>query len=630
MIEPPSDWQMRRAQARMNALSLSETDPSAAQAQATILDVLKDLMNNAPETAEDSFTQADGAASIANRLRERGLTEWAIAFESRASLGQSLEPNACAIEIMIGRAAGLLCGTSPGEREFTFVRHMREVIPFESADFTLATEQALKSGAGRINALAAMLNQRATNFRSEPRRSASVSDRELTQLAHEQSWGTRFIDVWDDHLDRTMIWLHDFDAYELLRRTDYAAYLDLLEDFPLRGFPYQLLDAAYGLATTQELCLLLKHARPVFDQNGAWIKENRVAFIVLNLLAARLLDQSLEEGQPSESFKETLTEIVDALIARSDATPLAYAWLQRVLMSPGKSRRRPAMKDDANLIEALLLVAANLAPHVGPHPDSLVWIEAELFVWRNWRIYALLAVEICRQPMDKSAIADLIAQTLLRDLASSTGIDRLGAPNIERRVMSLAVAKIPDLTNWFVELWERLFWQRSHFRWLGHNDVARPNVGQIIVLWALCALTLLHASPNEARSLWLAIHQAVRESILMDAFRQPNDAWSIALRFLGALWPKIFPNELPDGTPGSLETFIAPWKQIDADFAQLVEVLDRYGVRPEQLRRAGVSGEMLRRIVDDSHVRGRTILQPQEISAINVVAQKLEGIDSTA
>jgi hypothetical protein len=583
-----------------------------------------------PETTDDRFTQADGAALIANRLRESGLTEWAIAFESRANLGQALEPKTYAIEIVVGRAAGLLCGTNPGERAFTFARHMREVISFESADFIPAAEQALKSDAGRINALAAMLNQRAASFRSEPRRSASVSDREFTQLAHEQSWGTRFIDVWDDHLDRTMIWLHDFDAYELLRRTDYAAYLDLLEDFPLRGFPYQLLDAAYAWATTSELCLLLKHARPVFDQNGAWIKQNRVAFIILNLLAGRLLDQSLEEGQPSESFKATLTEIVDALMVRSDATPLAYAWLQRVLMSPGKSRRRSPMKDDANLSEALLLVAANLAPHVGPHPDPLAWIEAELFVWRNWRIYALLAVEIGRQPTDKSAIADLIAQTLLRDLASSTGIDRLGAPNIERRVMSLAVAQIPDLANWFIELWKRLFWQRNHFRWLGHNDVARPKVGQIIVLWALCALALPHPSPNETRSLWLAIYQAVRESILMDAFRQPNDAWSIALRFLGALWPKTFPDDPPAGTPGSLEDLVGPWRHVDADFARLVDVLDRYGVQPEQLRRAGVSGVMLRRIVDDSHVRGRTVLQPKEISAINAVGEKLDGSDATA
>jgi hypothetical protein len=358
---PPPDWQTRRAQARADALSLLATNRTAGRAQAAISEVLKELVNKAPETGDPRFDQADGAASIANRLRGSGLTDWADAFESRAGLGQALEPKTYAIEIIVGRAAGLLCGTNPGEREFTLVRHLREVIPFEGADFVPAAEQALKSDTGRIDALAVMLNQRAASFRSEPRRSAFVSDRELTQPSREQSWETRFIDVWDDHLDRTMIWLYDFDAYELLRRTDYAAYLDLLEDFPLRGFPYQLLDAAYEWATTSELCLLLKHARPVFDQNGAWTKQNRVAFIVLNLLAGRLLDQPFQKGQPSESFKKTITEIVGALIARLDATPLAYAWLQRVLMSPGKSRRRPPKKDDANLTEALLLVAANSA-----------------------------------------------------------------------------------------------------------------------------------------------------------------------------------------------------------------------------------------------------------------------------
>lgn len=114
----------------------------------------------------------------------------------------------------------------------------------------------------------------------------------------------------------------------------------------------------------------------------------------------------------------------------------------------------------------------------------------------------------------------------------------------------------------------------------------------------------------------------------MDAFRQTNDAWSIALRFLGALWLKTFPDDPPAGNPGSLEDFITPWRHIDSDFAQLVEILDRYGVQPEQLRRTGVSGDMLRKTVEASQVRGRTLLQPQEISAINAVAEKLAGSDT--
>jgi hypothetical protein len=78
------------------------------------------------------------------------------------------------------------------------------------------------------------------------------------------------------------------------------------------------------------------------------------------------------------------------------------------------------------VFRALLLIAANLAPHLEPHPAPLAWIKAEEYVWRNWRIYALLAIALCRQPLDKTAIADLIADALLGELISSVGIDRFG------------------------------------------------------------------------------------------------------------------------------------------------------------------------------------------------------------
>jgi hypothetical protein len=204
--------------------------------------------------------------------------------------------------------------------------------------------------------------------------------------------------------------------------------------------------------------LLLKNARPAFDIDGEWMKQNRVAFIVLNLLAGRLFRQPFEAGGPSETLKETLAEIIDALTARSDAIPLGYAWLQRVLMSPGKSRRRPAMRSDSDLTTHLLLVAATLAVNLAPHPSPLKWIEAELYVWRNWRVYALLAVEVSRQPVNKSAITDLIGQVLLNDLASSVLIERLASePTIERKIISNAIAQIPNLADWFTDLWKRFF-----------------------------------------------------------------------------------------------------------------------------------------------------------------------------
>jgi hypothetical protein len=499
---------------------------------------------------------------------------------------------------------------------------------FESVDFVPAAESALKQDIGRVRSLAAMLNERAANYRTDPGGLAFILHRDLPRLSLAETQGIRFIDVWDDAMQRSMIMLHDWDAYELLRRLDHAAYLTLVEDFPLRAGSYQLLYAADGWATASELCVLLKDARPAFGEDGAWIKQSKAAFMILNLLAGRLL-KPLEEDPPSKISGALLDEIVDALITRPDAVRLAYAWLQRVLMSPAKSRHRSAMKADGELADALLTVAQKLAGCVGPHPDPLGWIEDELFVWRNWRIYPLVAMELYRKPIDRNAIADLIAQVLSRGLVSSVGIERIvGLPNVERTVGGLAVAQIPDLANWFTGLWQRLFWVRNRLRWLGHRDAMRPNVPQVLVLWTLCALEGQRASPDLARPLWLAIYDAVRESMLTEAYRPLNDPWSIAPRFLGALWPTIFPDDPPAPGPGSLESLVGPWRHVEVQFGQLVDILDRYQVRPDQLRRVGVSGEMLRRIVGASHIQGRVQLAPTEISSINAVAAKLDETPS--
>jgi hypothetical protein len=184
------------------------------------------------------------------------------------------------------------------------------------------------------------------------------------------------------------------------------------------------------------------------------------------------------------------------------------------------------------------------------------------------------------------------------------------------------MAQVPDPANWFADLWKHLFWQRDRFRWLGHNDASRPNIGQVAVLWGTCGLEGLQVS-DESRSLWLVLYDAVRESLLTDDFRQQNDAWSIAIRYLAALWLKTFPNEPPAGTPASLEDLVRPWMRVDVSFAQLIEVLDRYGVAPGRLRQTGVSGDMLRRIINGSSVMGRTLLSREEISTIEAMAERL-------
>jgi hypothetical protein len=146
-------------------------------------------------------------------------------------------------------------------------------------------------------------------------------------------------------------------------------------------------------------------------------------------------------------------------------------------------------------------------------------------------------------------------------------------------------------------------------------------------------LELLDGGSDEAHALWLELYGAVRESVLTEAFRQPNDAWSTALRFLAALWLRTFPNDPPAGTPGSLEDLVLPWARIDVEFAEFIQILDRYGVQPAQLRRLGVSGDLLRTILEEARLRGQMmqrhigqpLLRQEGIAAINTIAERLDG-----
>ena len=120
-----------RPQLRANALAFVETTPASDEASATILEVIKELANAAPEAADADFYQVRVPASIAARLRDQGLTEWAAALENRSAPGPGSDPSTYAVEMLVGKAAGLFCGASPGERQFTFVRHLHELIAFE-------------------------------------------------------------------------------------------------------------------------------------------------------------------------------------------------------------------------------------------------------------------------------------------------------------------------------------------------------------------------------------------------------------------------------------------------------------------------------------------------------------------
>jgi hypothetical protein len=197
MIQNFHDLQTARAQMRSDARSLLEVNSSADQACQIILDVMVEFEVRPLNNDDAEFFGVELIGSIAGRLRSRGLVEWADALQTRFALAQNPEPRGYEIEILIGRSAGLFCGGSPGECRFALVRHLRDVIPFDSTDFVNAAEPILKLNTSAVIALTAMLRQRAADFATRPRRLARIYDSDLGRLAQMRSEEMRFIDVWD-------------------------------------------------------------------------------------------------------------------------------------------------------------------------------------------------------------------------------------------------------------------------------------------------------------------------------------------------------------------------------------------------------------------------------------------------
>jgi hypothetical protein len=488
----------------------------------------------------------------------------------------------------------------------------------------------LRSNEEAKGVLRAILQERAKDFDADHNRIAHIFDRDKPHLRKKGSDSLRFIDVWDDRIRRIWVSLRDPEAYELLRLTDRVAYLELLEEFPIREAIQDLLELANRHSTTSELCLLLRDARPAFTDDGTWIRGSSVAFLVLNLLGERLMEEATDDREPPEAFRSILTEILSTLAARPDRVPLSYSWYQHLLLTSESGRKRRKLRDhaDVNPGAAMLSVAANLAGWLPPHPTPLQWIVDEQDVWRNSRICALLGIEIGRVTPDRSAIAKLLERILSDDLASSFGTGQAlnNLRSAERLVMTNAVAMIPETADWFTELWDRLFWHRDRSRGHRRPEHSAPNTGQVIAIWGMFALEAMEPGSPEARALWVAVERAVRESTLTDFFRQHNDAWSQALRFLGGMWSRNFPDDPPRGAPGALDDFIELWIRPTADLALLAVILRRYGVSPGRLFRAGVSGRLLRVIVEDSTVMGRAIFHETEAAAIIALAEELEGV----
>jgi hypothetical protein len=244
------------------------------------------------------------------------------------------------IDLAIGRAAGEFCGRNPGELELRLTRQVLEALPGGFKEFDTTAEAALRKTPGAQDILASTLRQRAANFLPAPHEMALMYRVEPASLVERAS--RRLIDAWEGSPARRPIFVHDLDAYNLLRRVDPEAYLEVLESLPHLDLAREVIAAASRVAKVKELSLLLRQAGPAFDANGKWLADTKAPFLLLAACTERLSanaeppidgDQVGDAESSGSGINEMMSEILDTLAARPDGVALGYARLHYLIWS---------------------------------------------------------------------------------------------------------------------------------------------------------------------------------------------------------------------------------------------------------------------------------------------------------
>jgi hypothetical protein len=303
------------------------------------------------------------------------------------------------------------------------------------------------------------------------------------------------------------------------------------------------------------------------------------------------------------TFDAESPRVLKSLSERSDHVALCYAWLQYLIWSARTRIARYVGPDGHSSLERWVALIGQVGRSLPTHPKPYEWIRDEKPHWRNDRIYALLAVSTFNSPPNGGAIAELLKTCLTRGFVRSHGIEQLeiDQQSCNLRIIALAVASIKEPADWFKDVWAAIFSHRDRARRsrLNHNDDFQ-NVGQVAVFWALAGLAQLPSDSPAARSLWVELEVAVRESALTDTFRTADDAWCVAVRRLAAHWISIFTDDPVKGARGSLDDFLMNWAEPDADFAEIVSELACRGVTADQFRRSISDGDLLRAALQEA------------------------------
>jgi hypothetical protein len=578
------------------------------------------------------------ANTLAESLQNHGYVDWAQSLRTRLEMLHAPADDAVSDVVKaLGQAVGQFCGSNPVEARLRLARGVVGAMPECFQEIKSAAYITLKKNPDAPQILLSTLRQRSSNFPTNPRDLAELYFNDIRALRIARSGNLKLRYIWEASQNLPPFAVHDEWTFDLLRQADLSGYLQLLAELPHLEFACQIILNAGWTANLDDLTELLRRAPRAFDETGALTSKAVLVLFVLESCIKRWFGP--EHYRPKSphnaavkdevTFEAESAQILQSLSQRSDYMVLGYAWLQHLIASSRARSARRVGPDSHSSVERWFSLICQLGRSMPSHPDPYEWIRAEDSLWRNERVYALLAVLVCKDPADPKAIAELLKVCLTEGLVGSHAIQEL---DLEQQtcnfcIVASAITAIEDPSAWFKDVWAAIFSHRDRARHSNRNpNDDFQNVGQVAVFWAHAGLAQLPPDSPTARSLWVVLEVAVREGSLTDLFRTVNDAWCVAGRRLARCWNTLFTDDPSRSTPGSLDDFLLNWGEPDANFADIASELASGGVTAAQFKRSLGSGDLLRAALEEARHMHQSIRRPLPAFNLEGLASAIDAV----
>jgi hypothetical protein len=272
---------------------------------------------------------------------------------------------------------------------------------------------------------------------------------------------------------------------------------------------------------------------------------------------------------PAEKCREATRTILDALFARPDAAPLAWAWLEQ-MVSDLRLRCVPAFMEGKLCLNLPMVAIRFLASRLHSRKDYREWIEQREEIWRIYRLSTVLAVAAFGQSSDTKETAAILEWALLNGGVTYLGINNAmtNPGDVVAAIGGKAICTLEEPHTWFARIWQRLRPIRERNWRLGTRGGERNSTGELCGLWGVAALEFLPSSQRSA--LWAGVEITIRDAWQTDSYTYAPNWSKLLFRLLKMFEPQT---DAGFGTPESqLSNVLLPY--IEADLAFLDVVID--------------------------------------------------------